>query len=579
MRVVMDKVLKYRKWIFCITAFLLIINSLQIPMRTIGGVMSDKLSVYPLFIGIFLEFYCLFKYRKQTITDSKAARYAVYFLGVYILVSLISMIHGAAIFPYLEYLFNDPGVIESGHMDKAFHLVQGLGIHLTSQEFARVWLVVKGVKPLIKTTIFTFGVAFMIYNWARKHENEYFSLLTRATVLSICLLTAYSVIEWFYLAHYSWATHVLSFINPWIHGVQNNGGWWPPLLWKGQLRSMFPEPSHFGIYASFAMPLLWYSFVKFENKRVKYCLGALIAVFTFDLFLTNARTAMALFLGEIILLIIFTAFIRDRRLIRHVAVIVLVSLLAFGGSVGFINHFMPIQMPQTKTVQQANKNKPSLGKNNVKKQAPTDRPKKAQGKTNSKGKQVAKPKTDTNNFGQATQNYIDYNFKSLADEKSRSNRSRFGVMRADFEVGLDHPAFGVSPILRQPYVLEKIAHLKYKNNEMKSWLRRGKEIGAFSSGVPELGAYTTQFSKTGAIGLFTFLLLPVFLVWKLLCLFIKNRNNLSIVFFLISFIGIMASGIGDHLYITYCYWILLGIGYAMAFGLMDSKESSSNEEK
>lgn len=36
--------------------------------------------------------------------------------------------------------------------------------------------------------------------------------------------------------------------------------------------------------------------------------------------------------------------------------------------------------------------------------------------------------------------------------------------------------------------------------------------------------------------------------------------------YLISFMGIMASGIGDTLDITYCYWLLLGLGYAMCFG-------------
>ena len=36
--------------------------------------------------------------------------------------------------------------------------------------------------------------------------------------------------------------------------------------------------------------------------------------------------------------------------------------------------------------------------------------------------------------------------------------------------------------------------------------------------------------------------------------------------FLISLLGIMASGIGDTLNITYCYWVLLGLGYAMCFG-------------
>ena len=45
---------------------------------------------------------------------------------------------------------------------------------------------------------------------------------------------------------------------------------------------------------------------------------------------------------------------------------------------------------------------------------------------------------------------------------------------------------------------------------------------------------------------------------------------------LISLLGIMATGIGDTLNITYCYWVLLGLGYAMCFG-KDSSEKDINE--
>lgn len=46
-------------------------------------------------------------------------------------------------------------------------------------------------------------------------------------------------------------------------------------------------------------------------------------------------------------------------------------------------------------------------------------------------------------------------------------------------------------------------------------------------------------------------------------------------FFAISLIGIMVSGIGDNINITYCYWVLLGLGYAMCFGKTSNKESET----
>ena len=44
------------------------------------------------------------------------------------------------------------------------------------------------------------------------------------------------------------------------------------------------------------------------------------------------------------------------------------------------------------------------------------------------------------------------------------------------------------------------------------------------------------------------------------------QYKLEYVMYLISLLGIMASGIGDTLNITYCYWVLMGLGYAMCFG-------------
>ena len=73
-----------------------------------------------------------------------------------------------------------------------------------------------------------------------------------------------------------------------------------------------------------------------------------------------------------------------------------------------------------------------------------------------------------------------------------------------------------------------------------------------------------------------FLILP-FILLKKLYLKITNKtltinDKLPYVFFTISLIGIMVSGIGDTINITYCYWVLLGLGYAMCF----EKESTNN---
>lgn len=89
------------------------------------------------------------------------------------------------------------------------------------------------------------------------------------------------------------------------------------------------------------------------------------------------------------------------------------------------------------------------------------------------------------------------------------------------------------------------------------------------AGFPKLGEYTNRFAETGILGLIMFLI-PSVILLKKLYFKIKDRtvmvnDKLPYVFFTISLIGIMASGIGDTINITYCYWVLLGLGYAMYY--------------
>ena len=102
------------------------------------------------------------------------------------------------------------------------------------------------------------------------------------------------------------------------------------------------------------------------------------------------------------------------------------------------------------------------------------------------------------------------------------------------------------------------------------WIQNQKEKGILRSGFPKLGEYTSRFSETGIIGLVLFLIPPFILLRKLYFKITDKKltvdDKLPYVFFTISLIGIMASGLGDTINITYCYWVLLGLGYAMCFG-------------
>lgn len=121
--------------------------------------------------------------------------------------------------------------------------------------------------------------------------------------------------------------------------------------------------------------------------------------------------------------------------------------------------------------------------------------------------------------------------------------------------------------LRQAYIPDYLPEEAFAGNEIQRWIHGQKEKGIMKSGFPALGEYCTRFAETGILGLLVYLLPSFYLLLQLLK---RMRSTLSsleqkeeTIFFLLSWLGIMASGLGDNLNITCCYWILMGIGYAL----------------
>lgn len=100
------------------------------------------------------------------------------------------------------------------------------------------------------------------------------------------------------------------------------------------------------------------------------------------------------------------------------------------------------------------------------------------------------------------------------------------------------------------------------------------------SGFPKLGEYTSRFAETGLIGVVLFLIPPIYLLWELFNS-VRRKSKVEAdstqeIFFMISLMGILASGIGDSLNITYAYWIMLGLGYTI---LRKIERNSMNQRK
>lgn len=491
----------------------------NLQMNFLGGPVQSKLVFYPLFIGFIYTIYCQYKYKDVLVNFDKFIK----FILVYLAITFISLIIGLYNYPYYDLIINGP-VTQIEKLPKLMAILDSFGINIDQKVLIAFWMIARAIKGLLFEIIYTFGGAYMIYCWYHDNWKTAFNIMLKAILVSLVFVFSYSVIEIYYLAGNQYAKEILEIITPYIHTVKPDGFWWPPLLWKAQLRSLFAEPSYYGIYFAFVMPILWY--LSFISKRLTYKVSIYFCLifFTFCLFLTQARTAVALFAGEFVIFTIIMLYLREKVVLKKFANIVICVILAFISSNYFITNLL----------------------------------------------------ADNKYEIQNADEYIESNLTSLASTTQRSNNARYSIMLTDLKIGLDNPIIGVGTGLRNAYVPDYLPEMSKNNSEVKMWIKNQQEKGIMRSGFPKLGEYTSRFAETGVLGLAMFLMPPLVLLRKLYFKIsdraMGTENKLPYVFFTISLIGIMASGIGDTINITYCYWVLLGLGYAMCF----DKEINNN---
>lgn len=188
-----------------------------------------------------------------------------------------------------------------------------------------------GVSMLIRTVggllLPLLGIPFALYVMFHGKTKEYIlGTMSRAAMLAASMLCLYSLIEipWL-LTGNEFCAGLLKWINVHLYDPVNSHGWWPPLLWKGQLRSFAYEPSFFGIEALFLIPLLWYRAFELKEKRV----GLVLILFTYMVFLTHSRTAQVIYLGELLLLFFLSLLGRYTAWGNRLVQVCIVTGLAF----------------------------------------------------------------------------------------------------------------------------------------------------------------------------------------------------------------------------------------------------------
>lgn len=443
-------------------------------INTIGSEATNY-TVLALFIVFAIE---AFKYR-PTIKSI-----FVKFFVVFTFVRIITLVIGLINYPYYD-------LITLEQIDKLQVIVSKVPVLGDGKNILPYWLFIRETKNIIMDNFTLFGLPIIIWHLFHTDWQTGFKYMRKAVLILVVIFGTYSFIEILWLKlHLGIAKEILCLINPLLYDPKSSHGWWPPLLWKGQLRSVCPEPSFFGIYACFCIPFLWSYLL--EEGKAKYIV--LYTYFMLMLFLTKARTGLGIFIGEYVLLLWNTLLCRTKKSILVLGIVSLSSVVAFSLTL--------IDWKSGNEVVTADK-------------------------------------------------YISENITSVAKENARSNGARFINMRATFEVAKDHVIFGVGNNLKNAYIPEYLSKEDYKNGEVALWTRCMREKGVLKSGYPNLNQYINTFVDSGIVGLILFIL-PIIYIFTGFKKKIQQRKfDIAVLCVSIIVIGQLIAMIANRYHITY----------------------------
>lgn len=479
-------------------------------ITTLSNGYSSKLTWYFLFALLLLSIYSIYKHG---FTVKREGFRFISFIMVLLIVLFVSNVWGLISYPYYTELLAGPGnQIEK--LPAVLVFLNTHGISISQKNLTMIWICVRAFKGIIFSTIYTFGFSFVLYLFFRKNNIFYYHLITKAVITGIAFLSLYSIIEILYLTGSDSATYILTIINPMIHPIAVDHGWWPPLLWKDQLRSLFSEPSRMGNYLAFAMPFLWGKYLLSTKRPISVLI--LITFYTFMIFLTKARTAVAMYWGILFLLFLGILYLHKKNLIKKFLCICGISLFSLALSLGFINTFMNKGM-------------------------------------------------DTHKL--TLSSYMEDNVGSLESSTKRSNGARYALIRANIATGLGHPLLGVGDVLGSSYTVHNFNNKDLANSEVHMWVTHYAEQGPMRYGLNAMNEYVSKFAQNGILGLLVYVFPLIFVFIRLLKILrvAQGETQVKVLVSMISLMGSAIVGGNGSLTLLYAYWIILAFSYATVY--------------
>lgn len=467
---------KLQKIILFMTIICLPLNSLP-KAFTLPGV-GSILSNYFLFAAILLLVYEYFKFRFEI--NKKVIK----FFAVFVIWQVVCLIIGLVTYEYNELLTLE----QIPKLKAILYFLDKFSINLDKLIAIKTWLFLRFSKDILFTNNIIFFVAFYIWHLYKNNFNEAFKDNRKAIICLVIIMGVYSFIELLWLKlDLQFAKDFLINVNPLLYDPKSSHGWWPPLLWKNQLRSICTEPSYFGIISVLCLPFLWSLLC--ENKN-KFFASALIFYFTLMVAATNARTAVVLVIAEILLLSIFAVI--QKSLLKKFLIILLVSSLAFTANLVDYRQLL---------------NYGSID-------------------------------------GISAEKYLERNVGSITESNARSNSARLANLIANLETIKQYPVFGVGTGLKDAYIDRNLPEFSYTNNEVRNWSRYMHNEGVLKAGFPPLNKFADIAVQNGLIGLILYFLPLLYIlnkIFRLRKLIIYDSKTIMLIIAMVALLGAMMS--------------------------------------
>jgi len=442
------------------------------------------------FIYAGFLFFVIKQYLYPQIYTEFEKKVFLFLIGIF-LWNLISTVVGVWNYQY----YNIVDLLQMDKFKNAYEVLSLSQYNISELTAIKFWLSIRAVRTSFFDILNTYGITAWICVLYFGHEKELLSDIRNGVIVLVICMSLYSLFEIGYLLGNRSCEKLLSTINSIYIKTADTHGWWPPLLWKGQLRSLFLEPSFLGIHAAFFFPILIDKILHKVSCKNFILLNALILL----ILLTKARTATLLFIGEIGLSCLVIPFVLGREGVRKLFLIILSTITMFCISLALISNFTS--------------------------------------------------KTFSNNEVMEVSDYIEENVMSISGNK-RSNSARYGNVRATFRTGIQHPLFGVGKGMQAAYIRNNFTKDEQTVGEIRLWIKTMEKKGPFKAGFPMLNGFADQIAQTGLIGLALFLTPIIWILVKI----IKNPFllfNSDFVCLFIAYIGIIMAMFSNVAFIPY----------------------------